>query len=115
MTNPQGVIDTETMYATFMQGTLAPKGSDWKTNYHTWDGHIAMVNPKEYSKKPQVLPNGKTTSASALKAYADKNFKYSRQTANAKYASSAPKIDGEKDAIYKNSTDRKSTRLNSSH
>jgi hypothetical protein len=104
VTNEQGHITTETFYITYMQGKIS-KTSDWRAEYRTWDGHISAVNPKEFAKKEIVLPNGKIQTSSSILQYNDMPTTLGRQSTNAKFTNTIPKIDGNKDSGYDTSTE----------
>ncbi|MHB1452689.1 MAG: sugar-binding protein [Saccharofermentanales bacterium] len=107
VTNPQGIVETSTIYATYMEGELAPVGSDWKARYTTWDGHIIAFNPKTYAKKPMILPNQNEATALNLAAYKDNAIKLTKQASTAKYTGTAPKIDGSYDSVWNTAAELK--------
>lgn len=100
VSDAHGHVKTETMYVAYMEGKMAGVGSDWRQFSHTWDIHIAMVNPPEYANRPMVLPNGKLAEAEALRDYAGKHSPLDPQTLSMKKSSLVPELDGKKDRAY---------------
>lgn len=98
VTNEQGLVTTQTMYFVNMTGVMPSAGLDHRVTHTTWDGHFTAINPKEYFNKDIILPNGNKSTATNLKAYSNRVFKWVRPTVNAKYGK--PLIDGTMDSGY---------------
>ena len=100
--NPQGIIDTETMYLIYKMGDMPSDTEDHRNTHETWDGYVMAVNPKEFLSKAITLPNGKTSNAANLKAYSTTVAKWVRPSVTA--VKGAPKVDGVMEDAWKNAT-----------
>jgi hypothetical protein len=101
-TNPQGIIDTETMYLIYKRGTMPSDTVDHRSTNTTWDGYSMALLPTELMSKTITLPNGKASGASTLTAYATTVATWKRPSVEA--ASGTPTVDGTQEALWNNST-----------
>ena len=103
--NGEGHVTTHTVYVSYMEGTMADGGNDWRQYSHTWDIHIAAFNPAEFEKRTIVLPNGRIKTSETMKNYRTKHEEYEDRLVGIDKLASAPVADGEKDAVYENAVE----------
>lgn len=95
-----GNVNTHTVYVSYMEGTMADTGKDWRQYSHTWDIHIAMFNPAEFANRTQVLPNGRVYGDTTAQPYRASHIQYDDRLVGIDKKSENAVIDGIRDALY---------------